>query len=213
MTNSVKMAKLDFMSMKSQNVFLVAVAIMVFFGFMGTSVVIMCLTAAWFSALISSTIFTIQEKNDLDRLYGSISIGQKDIVLGRYIFMLAFYGVSLLIGIASYSCFALIQSKALDFLNIIPGVGLSLLIFSVIVGIQTPMFFKLGYMKAKVWSFVPFLAMMALAIIPTFVEALSGILEFLQKHENLLSVGGIVSGCIILLCSYHISITAYRKRH
>jgi len=84
MNGFIKMAKLDFATMKSQFwAYLSLVAIIVLFWTMGSSVVLLCTSGAWFTALMAINIFAIQEKNGLDRLYGSVSVKLKEIVLGH----------------------------------------------------------------------------------------------------------------------------------
>lgn len=213
MTGSLKMAKLDFFTMKSQlSGYLTLAVIVVLFGFMGSSVTAICITASWFAALMSSNIFAMQEKNNLHRLYGSVSVGLKDIVLGRYVFVFLNYIVCFLAVIVLYSGFSMLQSQALGLPDIMLGFSISLLIFSAITGVQMPLFFKLGYTKAKVWSLVPFIAVIALTVIPSFVEALSGIMQYMLSNRALLIAGSILASCIIELLSYHIAFAAYRKR-
>lgn len=213
MTGFLRITKLDFITMKSQFVaYLSLVLIAMMFGFMGSSVTLLCINGAWFVALMSSIIFAIQEKNNLDRLYGSVSVGLKDIVLGRYVFVFLNYFISFLVVIALQSGFALFQNKAMELSEIILGFSASFLVFSSITGIQIPLFFKMGYTKAKVWSMVPFVAVMALVAIPSFVPALSDIIEFMQSNKSILIVGCILASCVIQLLSYQIAVVAYRKR-
>lgn len=213
MTDFLGIIKLDFFTMKSQfSVYLSLVLAIIMFGFMGSSVTILCITGAWFVALMSSNIFAIQEKNDLDRLYGSVPVSLKDIVLGRYVYTFLNYFISFIAVIVMYSGFVVFQSRALKLSEIILGFSASLLVFSTITGIQMPLYFNMGYTKAKVWSMVPFVAVMALVAIPSFVPALSGIIEFMQTNRSVLIMGGILASCIIQFLSYRISVVAYRKR-
>lgn len=211
MTNSIKMTKLDFMSLKSQHVFFIAALLMIFFGFMNSSFMVMCITAAWYSALISTSIFAVQEKNDMNRLYSSLPISQTNIVLGRYIFMFSVYAISLIIGIASYFIFHNGKNRPLELSEFIVGIGISLFISSVIIGIQTPLFFKLGYTKARLYSMIPFALTIILTTIPALVKSLIFIFDFLQGNQIILSISGVIAGAIILFCSYKISVIAYRK--
>ena len=208
-----KITKLDFFTMKSQFiVYLSLIAIVLMFGFMGSSITVLCITGAWFVALMSSNIFAIQEKNNLDRLYGSVSVGLKEIVLGRYVFILLNYLISFVAIIVIYCGFAMYQNKAIEPNDVILGFSLSFLTFSIITGIQMPLFFKMGYTKAKAWSLVPFIAVMALVVVPSFVSSLSSIIEFMQSHQSGLIVGGILTSCIIQILSYRAAVSLYRKR-
>lgn len=63
MTGFTSMIKLDLFTMKSQSVsYLSLLAIVLLFAFMGSSVITLCITGAWFIALMSVNIFAIQEK-------------------------------------------------------------------------------------------------------------------------------------------------------
>jgi hypothetical protein len=213
MIGFLKITKLDFFTMKTQfTVYLSLALIVMLFGFMGSSITTLCVTGAWFAALMSSDIFAIQEKNNLDRLYGSVSVGLRDIVLGRYVFMFLNYFLSFFAIIMMHSGFEMFQNKALEFTDVMLGFSLSLLAFSVITGIQIPMFFKMGYTKAKMWSLIPFIAVMALVVIPSFVSALSVIIDIIKNNQGVLIVGGILASCVIQFLSYQISIVAYCKR-
>lgn len=213
MTGFLRITKLDFFTMKSQLfAYLSLILVILMFEFMGSSVVLLGITSAWFVALMSTNIFAIQEKNNLDRLYGSVSVKLNDIVLGRYVFVFLNYLISFVAVIVLHFGFAFFQNKALGLTDIMLGFSLSLLVFSAITGMQMPMYFKMGYTKAKVLSMVPFSAVMVLIAIPSFVPALSGIVEFMQSNQTALIVGGILVSCIIQLLSYQIAVIAYRKR-
>ena len=75
-----------------------------------------------------------------------------------------------------------------------------------------PLFFKMGYTKAKLWSFIPFAAVMLLVVLPAFVSALSGVLDFAQSHKGIFAFACIVASCIIQFTSYHTAAIFYRKQ-
>ena len=213
MTNVLKMTKLDFFTIKSQLFSYISLAIIILmFEFIGSSVTILCITGSWFVALMSTTVFATQEKNNLERLYGSISISLNDIVLGRYVFVFLNYFVSFLLIIVLNFGFALYHGTTVEILDVMLGFSLSFLSFSAITGIQMPMFFKMGYTKARAWSLISFSIVMLLLVIPAFVPALSGLIEFMKLHTKTLIISGILASCIFQFVSYKISIILYRKR-
>lgn len=213
MTGLTSMIKLDLFTMKSQSVsYLSLLAIVLLFAFMGSSVIILCITGAWFIALMSVNIFAIQEKNNLDRLYGSVSVSLHDIVLGRYMFLLLNYLLSIMTVIVLHLTISLYHNTEIAASDIFLGVSLSFLVFSAITGIQIPLFFKMGYTKAKTWSLLPFIAVMLLVFIPSFVSAFSGVIAFMQSNTKAFIIGGIVISCIVQLISYRVSVFFYRKR-
>ena len=174
MTGVARITKLDFFIMKSQGIsYLSLVAVILLFGLMGSSITVLCITGAWFIALMATNIFAIQEKNHLDRLYGSVCVSLNEVVLGRYTFVFLNYFTSMVVIIILYLGFVLCRKATFDVPDIMLGLGLSFLVFSTITGIQMPLFFKMGYTKAKLWSVIPFAVVMLLVVLPSFVSALS----------------------------------------
>lgn len=214
MNGAFRIAKLDFFTMKSQAVlYVIMVLIVSMFSIMDSSIIVSFITGAWFTALMASNIFIIQEKNNLNRLYGSVSVELKDIVLGRYIFAFSNYVISLVTVIAVSLIVSLFRDMFIDVSNILLGFSLSLLIFSIITGIQMPLFFKLGYTKAKMWAVVPFLVVMLLVIIPSFITVLSTFIQSVMSNQSMIIAVGIVVSCVVQLISYKIAVIAYRKRN
>lgn len=213
MSGSLKMAKLDFFTMKSQLVtYFSLVAIIAIFEFMSSSLMMLCLTAAWFIALFSTNIFVVQEKNNLDLLYGSLSLRLKEIVAGRYFSILLNYLLAFSMVIVVHAAAALLTGKPFDFAGAPAAFGVSLLVFSAIVGVQVPLFFKMGYIKAKGWAMLPFLAVMALVASPFFLPALSDIIQQIMSNPNAVFIVGILASFAVLSASLRLSVLAYRNR-
>lgn len=55
-----------------------------------------------------------------------------------------------------YSILLLVNERALE-LDLINGLCASLVLFSVIISMQLPIYFKLGHSKGRYWSLVPFI--------------------------------------------------------
>ena len=211
MTGVARITKLDFFIMKSQAIsYFSLVAVILIFGLIGSPITVLCITGAWFIALMATNIFAIQEKNHLDRLYGSVCVSLNEVVLGRYTFVfLNYLAVAIII---LYLGFVMCGKAIFNAPDMMLGSGLSFLVFSTITGIQMPLFFKMGYTKAKLWSLIPFAVVMLLVVLPSFVSALSGVLDFAQSHKELFAFACILTSCIIQFVSYHIAVIFYRKQ-
>ena len=213
MTGVARITKLDFFIMKSQAIsYFSLVAVILLFGLIGSSITVLCITGAWFIALMATNIFAIQEKNHLERLYGSVCVSLNEVVLGRYIFVFLNYLAGMVAIIVLYLGFVLSRKAIFDVPDTMLGFGLSFLVFSTITEIQMPLFFKMGYTKAKLWSFVPFAVVMLLVVLPSFISALSGVLDFAQSHRGLFAFACIFTSCMIQFVSYHIAVIFYRKQ-
>ena len=143
MTGAYRMARLDFYTLKHHLVsYLSLFLIVLLFGFMGSSITLLCINAAWFVALMSSNIFAIQEKNNLDRLYSSVSVGLRDIVLGRYVSVFLNYFLAVVAIIALYISFSVFQHRTVDLHDLLMGISLSFFVYSAITGVQMPLYFR-----------------------------------------------------------------------
>ena len=213
MTGVARITKLDFFIMKSQAIsYFSLVAVILIFGLIGSPITVLCITGAWFIALMATNIFAIQEKNHLDRLYGSVCVSLNEVVLGRYTFVFLNYLAGMVAIIILYLGFVMCGKAIFNAPDMMLGSGLSFLVFSTITGIQMPLFFKMGYTKAKLWSFIPFAVVMLLVVLPSFVSALSGVIDFAQSNKELFAFACIFASCIIQFVSYHIAVIFYRKQ-
>ncbi len=213
MSNSLKMARLDYFTFKSQIVAYAALVMMIImFSAMDSSFVTLSITVSWFTALLSTNIFAIQEKNELERLYASLSFSLKNIISGRYIFTFANYTLAMIVSIFIGIVVSFLQNRNVDYADIILSISISLFAFTIITGIQIPIYFKLGYTKARVWCMIPFVLVMAICILPSFIDVFSSIITGLIKHQMVLEIISLIISFVILLVSYHLSIMCYQKR-
>ncbi len=212
MFNSLKMARLDYFVFKSQIISYAALILMtVMFSLMGSSFVTLGITVAWFVALLSTNIFSIQEKNELEELYASLPFNLKSIIRGRYIFTFVNYALAMILTIIIGVSVSFMQKKNLDYADTFLGICISLLAFTIISGIQIPIYFKLGYTKAKAWCMIPFILVMAICILPFFLDAFLGIITGLMEHQMKLEIIILIISFIVLLVSYNLSVKCYQK--
>jgi hypothetical protein len=214
MTNSLKMARLDLMTIKSLRTLLGAIAIPVFSAFTAPYWLVY-ITVSWSAVGLSANIFAVQEKNNLDRLYGSMSIRMKDIVLGRYCSGFLMYATSFFINTAIFFVMspALFHQEIPSIDELWLGFSLSLLIFSCINGIRTPIYFKHGYTKVKAVSVLPSLLIIGLLFTRKILYNRLDIFAFLSAKKDHFILGSILASCIIQFLSYRISLTAHRRRN
>ena len=210
--SSIKMAKLDFLTAKNQaKGFIAAVLfIIVFLAFTSGSFLSVGITSAWVVALFGTMTFMVQETNGLERFYNTVPMKIKDVVAGRYISTIALYLATHLVSIVVFMVVALFSDIQISASDIAIGMSLSVLAFAVITAIQTPFFFKLGYMKGRLYSIVALMAMILLFILPSFIPALAYPVELLAAAmSNYLPVVCLVIAAVVIYVSYRASIAAY----
>lgn len=211
MTDSLKMAKLDYLTAKSLlSMYTIPVAFV--FMYKDSTLTLVGINLAWLTALISATIFSIQETNHLERLYGSLSINVNSIVLGRYLNVGISFILSFVASAVLHSGVNLVQGKTLFLSDILLSFSISFLIFTVVVCVEIPLLFKMGYTKGRMWFLFIFLAVLALAYMPYFIPALSHGLQFFTARPGLTIFVCLLMSCVIGYLSYRIAIVAYRRK-
>ena len=213
MSNSLKMARLDYFTFKSQIASYAALVVLtITFSFMGSSFVTLGMTVSWFVALLSMNIFVVQEKNELERLYASLSINLKNIISGRYIFTFVNYALAMIVSIFIGIIVSFLQNRNVDYADIILSICISLFAFTIITGIQIPICFRLGYTKARAWCLIAYVLVMAICILPSFINVFSSIIAALIKHQMILGIISLIISFVIIPVSYHLSVMCYQKR-
>lgn len=213
MSGSLKMARLDYFSFKSQMAVYGSLALMLIMFFaMESSFITYSITASWFAVLFSMNIFFIQEKNGLERLYASLSINLKTMISGRYIFTYLNYVLSMAISILMGTIDLTLQNRTVDFAEIALGICFSFFIFTMMTGVQIPIYFQSGYTKGKVWNVMLFVPLAVIVIFFSLTDASSGIIAELIKHQGMLAVMCFLISLAVLPVSYQLSVRCYRKR-
>lgn len=108
-------------------------------------------------SIMSSYNFSIEEKNDMERLYAGLPIRKGDHVIGRYLFLFLFVVVMEVLSILSTLLFSLIGKMEISFTSLLHVSLIGLAIYLFIVSFQMPIFFKMGYQKARILSYLPLL--------------------------------------------------------
>jgi hypothetical protein len=162
--------------------------------------------------------FVVGEKSNMDALYVTLSLERKTVVLGRYIFTLLF-NICFVLAVSAVSLVGMLASSIFrsGFHGAASGGVLLLMpaLFMAMQAIQLPMYFKLGYAKAKFMSLVPFFALMVgYMALAGFLGGIAGLSDAFGKIFSggfaYLAVGA--AFLVIVFISYVLSLAFYRKR-
>jgi len=167
--------------------------------------------------------FALGEKSGIDTLYTTLSLSRKTVVSGRYLFALI---LNLYVVLLSYLLAAVgtVAIRASDFKEVAVEMLFTSLvlaaIFIVVQSMQLPVYFKLGYSKAKFFSMIPFVLMMVFfSLFATMSESefskrISGqVLGFFDTLNSGLFIVCVVSAlALVVFVSYRLSLSFYRKR-
>ena len=212
MSNIFNMARLDFYTLKSQTaMYFIIPVIAVFFSMTGSPLSVLGFTAAWLVLLVNTNLFAIQEKYGLERLYSSLSLDKKSVVLGRYISTTINYLFAFLVVVIIGVIMSFVQGRTNPVDGIIEGFCLSLLAFTLISAIQLPIYFGAGYTKGRILSMIPFVVIMGFVILQSLFEKLESVMQSILAFGNGVYVISFIVSVVVMLMSYYIAVLCYKK--
>ena len=222
MSKAISFVKLDFitvkpyMTLKNLAILVIAMAVMASTdgGTASTAGFIMVL-----GALYVSYPFAVAEKNDLDALYCTLSLSRKQVVRGRYLFALAIDLLFALLAVILSAAVSLVMGVETDILQLLIAVLVMLLIYGLVQAIQLPIFFKMGYTKAKFFSYLPFVGWPAAVMLFAAVADkgditawLYSILRWIEANPAITVLLALALWAAAVFVSFGLSLKFYRNR-
>lgn len=217
--------RLDFKTVKPYLTFknlLIFAAITVFLSAVNGTVEMSLGIGFMFGTLFISYPFAVGEKSNMDALYTTLSVHRKTVILGRYLFVFLFNLCCLAFSFV-FATFGVLGAKAAGLSQNSGGNSLPLIfafsgIMILVQAIQLPIYFKLGYTRAKFLSVVPFAvfmagyaALMSMEKESSVIAKLSVTLAGVLNHVPLTAVF-ILLLALAIYSSYCLSLSAYKKR-
>lgn len=205
-----------YLTLKNLIIFIVVALIMIINSGVSASAIGILMV---YSALYVTYPFAVGEKNGIDALYTTLSIKRSTVVLGRYLFALV---VDICSGLFAYILsFALLTVLQKDF-NAWESLLITLvmfLVYSVLQAIQLPIFFKLGYTKAKFSAYLPFVGFPLVILVftnflkDTFsIEQVADFFEWFAANPLIAVLFGAIIWLGLMVISYQTSLAYYNKR-
>lgn len=220
MSKLISFVRLDFHTIKPyKNSILIIIILGIGMGFGFKSASTLSSYFMMFLMVIMSYPFSIGDKNGLDTLYGTLPLNKKNIVAGRYLFVLMLEII--FVFLALLCSFALSVVCNLEFILSQELLVLCLcsVVFSIVVAIQYPIYFKLGYNKAKFIALIPLLAVFLIVIqLPMLVKlfnlnfSLEVLFANIAEKPLLMCLIFVATGLFVLAISCKISQKFYIKR-
>ncbi len=211
MNKTIAFTRLDIITIKpylTLKNFLIFTFLCVFFGGFSGGITGMAFFMGY-SLLYSSYPFASSEISDLEMLYSTLSIRRKDVVSGRYIFALI---VDLVSGISSFILTVIVKfifDGKFDITELAINLLALFFAFSIIQAFQFPIYFKMGYSKAKAMVYLPFI------IIPLTILLAEKLLNLdiegsiITLSNSFLSNPILIYGILFLIWILIISISYY----
>ncbi len=221
MNKTIHFTKLDYLTIKpylTLKNLIIILAIMLLLGY-GTGPFMPIGMLMMYSNIYSSYPFAVGDKNGIDTLYATLPITKKNIVTGRYIFTLS---LNVIAGFAAFAI-AFIMANLLgkefamsESLGTLVG---CFWIFSVLEFIQLPIYFKLGYSKAKFLAYLPLIAFSGVIMATSSIlgkekvlPLVGSLLKWIEQNSSIAILAVIILWIVSMIISIMVSDAFYKKR-
>jgi len=182
---------------------------------------------------IAGGVFANQEKNHGDRLYGTLPLRRRDVVLGRYLYALILGTIASLVAwglgylasrVAGVDMGQLGPRRAslggtpgLNSLIMWAAVGFAFAYFCFAVAVAFPIYYHVGFSKAYLFTMLPLYLVFLVGFLVTRAInpgsiAVSNTVQFLIDHVYLLPIGGLGLGLAFWFASLFVSIRVYSHK-
>jgi hypothetical protein len=210
--------KLDFMVLKGNIKQIVLASIIVLaFGFVGQEMSATFIILTMFIAVsFTGMTFAISEKNNVERLYGIVPLSRFEMVAGRFVHagvLGAAAASSSLIITAVSSAFSGI---AVDWIVIKLILSIGILFFALNVSVCYPIYFRIPFSKANLWTMLPMILMYVGVLLLTqgAVNAywLVNLVNFAAENSSLVLLLTVFVSLALMLASMAISYSVRKKK-
>ena len=117
------------------------------------------------AAMTTSYLFSVTEKNNMERLYGLLPVSKASLVLGRYLYMILTGAVILIFSIIMQTIILKLLKENINFNDIFFAFAVGAVLFALFTIFQLPGFYKLGSIKGRLFMYIPMLGFFASSII------------------------------------------------
>ncbi len=161
------------------------------------------------SAPYQGLYFSVYEKNNLSMLYGILPLRKNEVIIGRYLYALAF---GLLNGIAAgilASIISFLVNTPMSQVEFLAISSAAFVLFCLFIAVQFPIYLKFPFSKVYIYSNVPYYLLIPAFIYiirkTTLLAQLPQILQTFTANPNLIWMTGLGLGLLLLIVSYSVA--------
>ena len=181
------------------------------------NIYMMSFIAMFYGVIMVSYPFALSEKNNIENFYGTLSLKKRNIVNGRYIFTL---GTMIFFTILSYIIMIVgnvILKQGLEYSELLFVLVTGFFMSLILVSLQLPSYFKLGYTKGKIFTYVPFFVIaigvpLLGSLMGESTEKFKAIAAYIENNPVMVSIFLILCGLLIFEISNIVSQRLYINR-
>ena len=173
------------------------------------NIYMMSFIAMFYGVIMVSYPFALSEKNNIENFYGTLSLKKRNIVNGRYIFTILSY-IIMIVG-------NVILKQGLEYSELLFVLVTGFFMSLILVSLQLPAYFKLGYTKGKIFTYVPFFVIaigvpLLGSLMGESTEKFKAIAAYIENNPVMVSIFLILCGLLIFEISNIVSQRLYINR-
>jgi hypothetical protein len=209
MSSVISFAKMDWLTFKPYRKYYTLFLLQFIFIFAANAhAVSLCvLTNMMLAGMLPSYLFAGEDKSKMDRLYTALPIHKKEVVIGRY-FGGAVIGLGCILVTALLLTVDSTLTSAFLFQDVVNGFSVSTGIFFVMMALQFPFLFQLGFIKAQ--NFTMLLPAMVLLWVNLIWR--NGYFQAMSHLNNAIGAAFLLIGLICIGISLWVSIMIYQAK-
>lgn len=156
MSNTLKATRLDFSLVKPYTKVICFVMLLpIAFSAINRSLLNGVSFAMCFIAMTTNYTFSITEKNSMERLFGILPVKKSELVIGRYIFVLALGAMALMVSLITHSFVLRALGEKVGASDVIVASIIGSFLFALYTVFQIPGYYKYGSIKGRVFMYIP----------------------------------------------------------
>lgn len=172
MSNIWKSVKLDFSLVKPYlKTICFTIALPVAFAAINRSLMTGISFAMCFTAMISRSLFSITEKNDMERLYGILPVRKSELVIGRYVFIISLGILALIFSLITHPVILSRLGETVSVFDIAVAAVFGIFLFALYTVFLLPGYYKYGSIKGRVFMYIPVAGFLATLFLVTKIPA------------------------------------------
>lgn len=203
MSNILKATKLDFSLIKPYIKMIgFTILLPIAFAAINRSILTGVSFAMCFIAMTTGYVFSVIEKNNMERLYGILPVKKSEMVIGRYFFVFILGLLALIVSIITHPIVLHVIGESIKTSDVINASIVGLLLFALYTVFQIPGYYKYGAIKGRVFMYIPVAGFLATLFFLPKIPADNHLVVTIVRYPLLL----ICLAIVLVIVMYAVSI-------
>lgn len=173
--------------------------------------------AMCFIAMTTGYTFSITEKNSMDRLFGILPVRKSELVIGRYVFVLAMgllsLIISLIISLIAQPLVLKVLGETVGVFDIVTAAIAGVFLFALYTVFQIPGYYKYGSIKGRVFMYIPVAGFLVTLLLLSKMPAIgNSIISVVESSPILLVLLAVFAIVVMYAVSIFLSIRVMKNK-